>query len=75
MLIAHGVLSPDSWGEEIAQVSTIVAWEEPRIAVVFPGDADDAAGGWTFVDTDEVCSDQFPASLLSLTTADAGKQV
>ncbi|WP_414123450.1 DEAD/DEAH box helicase [Corynebacterium nuruki] len=75
VLIAHGVASPDSWGDEIAQVSTIVAWEAPRIAVVFPGDADDAAGGWTFVDTDEVCSDQLPASLLSLTTADAGKQV
>lgn len=75
VLVEHGVPSPDSVGEEIAQVPTIVAWSASQIAVVFPSEAEDASGGWTFIDTDEVCSDEFPEPLLSLTTADAGKQV
>ena len=74
MLIARGVPSPDTFGEEIAQVSTIVAWSAAKIAVVFPDDSGDASGGWTFIDTDEVCGDPFPADLLSLTTPHAGKQ-
>ena len=74
VLIARGVPSPDTFGEEIAQVSTIVAWSAAKIAVVFPDDSGDASGGWTFIDTDEVCGDPFPADLLSLTTPHAGKQ-
>ncbi|CAM5305929.1 DEAD/DEAH box helicase [Corynebacterium variabile] len=45
VLRERGVLSPGSFGEEIAQVSTIVAWPAAKIAVVFPGDADEAPAG------------------------------